>query len=368
VWALLLLTPLGVFAHTANETYLTLFVTPTNLAGQWDVAVRDLRQGLRLDPIASPAPTAQELEQRQEALALDSVARLGVSVDGTKMSLKVTDYFPVTLPHGEYVRVQFSAGTLGAASRLELDAQALFTLDPSMHGFLRLERAGEMESVVFSEAQPKHTFSLTAPNLWREWRTYVAEGVWHIWIGFDHILFLIALLIPAVLRREGTRWNGVDRFRPACLNVLKIVTAFTVAHSLTLSLAALKVMQLPTRLVESTIAASVALAASNNLWPWFGPKGWGIAFVFGLVHGFGFANVLTEFGLTKASLLVALVGFNVGVELGQMTIVLVFLPAAFLLRHSAFYRVAILRLGSAAVVLIAFTWMVQRIFGGPLAP
>ena len=350
--------------HTPSETFLTLFLTPTNVGGHWDVALRDLRQGLT--PGADPrAVTPPDLEQRQEALALDTIARLRVNADGTNLALKVTDYFPVTLQHGEYVRVEFSAAALPVATaNLELDAGALFAIDPSMHGFLRLERerVGHTDSVVFNAAQPRHTFRLAAaPDFWREWQTYVKEGVQHIWVGFDHLLFLLALLLPAVLNRDSGQWDAVDRFQPACLNVLKIITAFTVAHSLTLSLAALDVVRVPARLVEPAIAASVAVAASNNLWLWLGPRGWGVAFGFGLVHGFGFANVLAELGLNKATLVVALVGFNVGVELGQMAIVLVFLPVAFLLRRSAFYRVAILRFGSAAVVLIALAWMFERL-------
>jgi hypothetical protein len=351
-------------AHVPSETYLTLFLTGTNLSGQWDVAHRDLLQALSLLP-GIEAWSKTEREERQEALALDTITRLSLQADGTNLALKVTDYFPISLHSGEYVRFQFSAlGLDKTPNQLALDARALFAIDPAMHGYLRLERDGRTESVTFNARSSQCNFELTGtPNRWAQWSTFVREGVWHIWIGFDHILFLIALLVPSVLRRDGACWEGVDRLRPASMNVLKIVTAFTVAHSVTLSLAALDIMRLPTRLVESTIAASVALAAGNNLWPWFGNKGWRVAFCFGLVHGFGFASVLTELGLAKANLASALVGFNVGVELGQLAIVLVFLPAAFLIRSSAFYRVAILRLGSAAVVVVALVWMVERLLG-----
>jgi hypothetical protein len=160
----------------------------------------------------------------------------------------------------------------------------------------------------------------------------------------------------------------VEQFRPAFFNVLKIVTAFTLAHSITLSLAALDVVRLPSRFVESVIAASVVLVALNNLRPMFGDKGWMVAFGFGLIHGFGFAGALGDLGLQRATLALALVGFNVGVELGQLAIVAVFLPVAFALRGSGFYRVVILRFGSAAVMLIAAGWMVDRVFDLKLMP
>jgi hypothetical protein len=297
-------------------------------------------------------------------LALDTAARLLVKLDGTNLVLTATDYFPVTHEEVEYKRVQFLAKEHGPeGSMLEVDGRALFSLDPNMHGFLRLEHDGRVESASFNVENPVHRFSLTeGAGHWTQWVSFVMEGVWHIWLGFDHILFLIALLLPAVLHREGTRWTAVNHLRPALLEVLKIVTAFTVAHSVTLSLAALDVVRPPSRLIESTIAVSVALAALNNLWTWFKGKAWWIAFGFGLIHGFGFANVLGELGLSDATLVRALVGFNVGVELGQMLIVACFLPAAFALRRTVFYQTGLFQVGSAVVVVLATIWLMERSF------
>jgi hypothetical protein len=143
--------------------------------------------------------------------------------------------------------------------------------------------------------------------------------------------------------------------------VLKIVTAFTLAHSITLTLAALGVLAIPSRVVESVIAASVALAAANNIWPLFRGQRAGAAFAFGLLHGFGFASVLLDLGLPPSSLLLSLVGFNVGVELGQIAIVAVFLPLAYLARNTAFYRKAVLVGGSVLILAIALVWLAERV-------
>jgi HupE / UreJ protein len=144
--------------------------------------------------------------------------------------------------------------------------------------------------------------------------------------------------------------------------VLKVVTAFTLAHSITLSLAALGLISLPSRLVESAIAASVIVAALSNLRGAVEGRRWIMAFIFGLIHGFGFASVLADLGLPQGALVLALVGFNVGVELGQLAIVLVFLPVAFWLRSTRFYQVGVLRVGSIIVALLAAWWLVQRLF------
>ena len=122
--------------------------------------------------------------------------------------------------------------------------------------------------------------------------------------------------------------------------MLWVVTAFTLAHSITLTLAALRLVELPSRLVESAIAASVVLAAVNNLVPVVERRRWMVAFAFGLIHGFGFASVLAELGLPQETLVLSLLGFNLGVELGQLAIVAVFLPTAYALRNTRFTAAA----------------------------
>jgi hypothetical protein len=191
---------------------------------------------------------------------------------------------------------------------------------------------------------------------------YCREGIWHIWIGFDHVLFLVALLLPAVLMKRDGRWAGGARVGAAFWKVFKIVTAFTLAHSITLSLAALEVVTLPSRWVESAIAASVLAAALNNVFPIVHERRWLVAFAFGLIHGFGFASVLNDLGLPQDSLLLSLFAFNAGVEIGQLAIVGVFLPLAFLARDSAIYQRGIVAGGSLLVATVAFKWLIERLF------
>jgi hypothetical protein len=206
--------------------------------------------------------------------------------------------------------------------------------------------------------------------------------MWHIWIGLDHILFLLALVLPAVVRRKKTvlsglsnsgasselnakwplqMWNPVLKFKPAFLYIVKIVTFFTIAHSLTLSLAALELVILPSRFVESVIALSIALAAYHNIRPIFGNREWIIAFGFGLFHGFGFASVLSGKGLSGEFMTLSLLGFNVGVEIGQIVIICMIFPVLFLLRKSISYP-KILAYGSIILILISLFWFTERVF------
>ena len=194
-------------------------------------------------------------------------------------------------------------------------------------------------------------------------KTYLQEGIHHLLSGYDHLLFLFCLLVTAVYSRQNKQWVPVASARTAIRHTLYIATAFTIAHSITLSLAVLNIVNLPARWIESIIAFSIALAALNNLMPIFGAQQVRIAFLFGLVHGFGFANVLSELPLDSWSRGLALFSFNVGIELGQISCILIFFPLALLLRGSLFYRRIIFQTGSGLACILALIWMTQRILG-----
>lgn len=234
---------------------------------------------------------------------------------------------------------------------------------------MRIDYQNDSRTAVFGPASSKQRIELAHSKSGTAFLQYLKEGIWHIWMGYDHILFLLSLLLPAVLLRQSSQWLPAEQFRPVLIEVVKIVTAFTVAHSITLSLATLDIITLPSRWVESAIAASVIVPALNNVYPMIIKKLWLVAFVFGLVHGLGFANVLKDLGLPQNMLLLTLLAFNLGVEAGQLAIVCGFLPMAFWLRQTWWYNKLILSAGSVCIALIALTWMLERslnlkLFGG----
>ena len=174
--------------------------------------------------------------------------------------------------------------------------------------------------------------------------SFFVLGIEHILTGYDHLLFLLALIL-----RGGNLWS-----------LLKIITAFTVAHSITLALAVLDVVTLPDRLVEATIALSIAYVAAENLFMRSAVSHrWAVSFVFGLVHGFGFSNVLRELGLPKEGLLWSLLNFNLGVEAGQATAVLLVLPLLLWL-HRTRWQARIVMALSAIVLAVGIGLFVDR--------
>ena len=372
--AALLLALAGLFlapaalAHKPSDSYLSLRLDPAEPAqvqGQWDIALRDLDFVLGLDRNDDGAITWGELRTSRAAVVGHALARLGVSADGEPCALAEHDLLVDQHSDGAYAVILFSAACRQPIKTLALDYRLLFEVDRQHKGLLKLQHGAEPQttSAVFSAEQTKQDFPLAGgagPSRWQYFADYTGQGVWHIWIGIDHILFLVALLLPAVMLCKKNRWTPLPAFKPAFFDVLKVVTGFTVAHSITLSAATLGWVALPSRLVESVIALSVVLAALNNLLPRVARGRWLVAFGFGLIHGFGFASVLADLGLPSTALLVALLGFNLGVELGQLAIVAAFLPLAFGLRRSAFYRRGVLAGGSLTIAAIAGLWFAER--------
>ncbi len=355
-------------AHKPSDSYLTLSVEGNVIAGQWDIALRDLDFAIGLDTNGDGAITWGEVRAKHAEINAYAMSRLQLSTEGKACPALVTEHLIDDHTDGAYAVLRFKAECPAAFDTLQASYGLFSDIDPQHKGLLRLQYQGKSSTGIFGPEKATQQFSLKQPGKFRQFFDYGREGVWHIWIGFDHILFLIALLLPAVVVRSEKKWQAVSAFKPAFWSVLKIVTAFTLAHSITLTLATLGVISLPSRWVESTIAASVVIAALNNIFPLFRERRWVMAFVFGLIHGFGFASVLTDLGLPQDALVLALVGFNLGVETGQLAIVAVFLPLAFFLRHTFFYRKIILLGGSIVITCLALVWFVERAFDLKLMP
>ena len=352
---------LPAMAHKASDSYLSLQVKGQDVAGQWDIALRDVDFALGLDVNGDGDITWGEVKARHADIASWALGRIRLDRGGD-CALNVAEHLVDEHTDGAYAVLRLAGTCPSAASALALDYRLLFDVDRMHRGLLKLELDGVSHASVMGPESGRFVVQAGETSRLAQFGRYLVEGVWHIWIGFDHILFLLSLLLPAVLVHEFRRWTGVSSFRVAFAEVLWVVTAFTVAHSITLSLAALQVVELPSRLVESAIAASVVLAAANNLWPVVERRRWLVAFGFGLIHGFGFASVLAELGLPKEALVLSLLGFNLGVELGQLAIVGAFLPVAYLLRNTPLYRWGVFAGGSALTLGVALVWLAERVF------
>lgn len=344
-----------------RESSLSLYVDEAHVRGEWQVPLRELDTALALDSNRDGDITWPEIENRRKDIEEYLHANLRMLADGADPGVRFDKLVLGTQRGEQYVLSQMSATASRPIQSLDVDYTLLFEQHPEHRATLKVIWQGKGSQRATIVAPGTATIFARTDAQGTRFVELLKSGMWHIWIGYDHVLFLLVLLIPAVFRQTTAGREAASNFGGPFSRVVVIVSAFTVAHSITLSCAALQWIVLPSRLVESAIAASIIVAALVNLLPrTAGASSVWVAFVFGLLHGFGFANVLSEVDAEGEPLWRTLLGFNLGVEIGQLAIVAAFLPIAYLLRETRFYRTGVLYGGSCAAALCATVWLWQR--------
>ena len=335
------------WAHKQSDAHLRIAVTGHTIAGRLDVSVKDLDAAIGVDADGDGDITWGELTTAAPRIAAYVRDRLDL---GCPMQLGAAGL--VDLTDGAYWSLPITARCADQPTSLTVTYNLLFDIDAQHRGLVHVGS----QTVIIKDAAPVHiTLGASTSIL-----SFVRYGIFHIWMGLDHILFLLCLVLPAVYQRRTARWQAADSLRDVVTEVFEIVTAFTLAHSITLVISAAGILRLPSRFVETAIALSVVAAAMNNLLRTVDAR-WAVAFALGLLHGFGFSSVLIDLGLPSHELIGALLGFNCGVEIGQAVIVLAMLPLLYLIRRTFAYQ-ALLWGGSGIVAVVATIWSYHRWF------
>ena len=379
--------------HATDESYIWLNPQKDCFDGHVEFRLDDLRKYFGLE-IPEEYAAARETVLANRSMLEEyvkehfSIARLDgseIPYSIVKVDLLDNEFF------GHFAQIFYATGTLvDVPAEVVVKSNFLFEHDKFSRCLLCMQYnyfTGESHPerffhAVFSPWNNEQQIDFNNVDAVKGGRSYyVWEGIRHIWIGIDHILFLVTLLLASVLVKQRVEeeqetaekgegevesryeWLPVHGFRGAFWNVFKIVTIFTIAHSITLALASLDFISLPSQLVELIIALSIVLVAFNNIIPTFRDRTWIILFLFGLFHGMGFASVMQNLPFRMPALKQLLVCFNIGVELGQMAIVIAVFPLIFYVRKSAFYKPVVLIGGSSVIILIAGYWFVERAMG-----
>jgi hypothetical protein len=348
-------------AHKASDSYLQIDVGDKALAVRWDIALRDLDVALGLDTNDDGQLTWGEVKAAWphiQAYALPRLAIAGCPLHVTSTALERRN-------DGAYA-VMFMSSDCALTQAPVIAYSLLREVDPTHRGIAKVTRAGHAMTLTMLSPSGAATTATTAtaatsaPAQVHEAAGFIREGMLHILTGYDHVLFLLCLLLPSVMRRTPEGWRCVDKLSQAVWPVVGIVSAFTVAHSITLALAATRVVSLSPAFIEPAIAVTIILAALDNVWPIFPVPRVVVAFCFGLIHGFGFAGVLAELNLPTSAFAWALLQFNIGLELGQLLIVVSVTALLFLLRQRPQYRALVIRGGSFAAMLVGALWLIER--------
>jgi hypothetical protein len=337
--------------------------------GEITASLTDLDRVLSLDLDGDGVLTDEEVTVGRERIFDYVAANVSISEPNGENVLRLVDLSVESLDLSRYAAISYESDSLDVQQDIVVSYSMLFDADPTHRGFLVLQSnavtgetwEGEGEEVlIFTPGGQERILPAEGVSAWAGFGDFFIHGVWHIWIGLDHILFLVALVLPSVLVWKKDSWQPVTDIRSTFWQVVKIVTLFTIAHTITLTLATMSVISLPSRLVEAVIAASVAFAALNNVFPML-RKGMGyVVFSFGLFHGFGFASVLQDLIISPKSMAADLLAFNIGVEVGQVAIVAVVVPILFAIRNQRVYIPWVLKSGSALIAVLAIIWLAER--------
>lgn len=355
-------------ADILKENYITIDINNSNPKVILDFESDNLDQFIILDTNENGLVSWNEIKAKKEEIVDFVLPHLKISTDGKRCENSLTDFEVYRRVHQSYIKLHIDLLCSSPKNETKLFYDLFFDIDKGQKAFFSLADQNSSKPMILSSMTKEISVKLEQATPIQSFINFLTEGIWHIWIGFDHILFLLMLLIPSVIYYQSKEIMPQISLKKTLIKVLKIVTAFSVAHSITLALSVMEIITINSTFVEITIALSVLYTALNNIFAWMQKKIWLLAFGFGLIHGFGFANVLNEMMLSSRELVRSLLGFNLGVEIGQIAIVLVVVPLIFILRATKFYKYIILYGFSTLTAIVASLWAYERYFNLSILP
>jgi hypothetical protein len=344
-------------AHKSSDAYLSVTAEQDVLTIRWDIALRDLDVAIGLDPDEQGRITWGTLRRHFAAIDAYALSRLSLTGDGRACPFGPVGHRVDRHSDGAYVVLDFIARCPAVPDAIGIQYRLLFDLDPQHRGLVTISDGSAVHTNVLGPERSFLAVRLQGGGESGIW-SFVRLGAEHILGGRDHLLFLAVLLLPALGRLQP------GRVRRTLAEIAGLMSLFTLAHAVTVTLAVQGVLQVPASISEAAIALSIVVTALDNIRPILGQRRGVIAFGFGLIHGLGFASALGPLALTGWRLVAALAGFNSGIELVQLALagiaVAVAIPLRRLIRPAFPLADRALHLGSFGIAVLAGFWFVGR--------
>ena len=360
-------------AHRLNETYVYFSVSDTALTGRFEATTSDIQLVIPVDEDGNGEVSLEELEANADEIYKYFAQRLSLWDGDRAVEITPAEIKVLPTPQGDFAQIGFKVldlapvpDELGIQYRPLTDA-----INPEHLGYGLIEnntRTGIVDneghvSLVFNASNARQTLHLSGEPLGGVFVDFLRQGIFHIWKGFDHLIFLISLMLPAVMLAGGKKWVPQESFAPAFMNVIKLVTVFTLSHIVAFSIAVFGIVNLPIPLVVTVITLAIVAVALMNMFPAYQKFLIWAVVIFGVFHGLGYANILAPLGMDPSAKWVGIAGFNLGIELGQIAVVLIALPVIWLFRNWSLYPQLAFNFGSICLVLLAGVWYLERATG-----
>ncbi len=336
-------------AHETTRSYLTVTRQGAEVTLQFRVAFRDIEVAVWIDEDLDGQITWGEVENRRDAIASYLDQRIMLDAGGP-CALQLAQDGASSSGGIDYLDLTFVARCPGAGAPLTLRSEVFQDIDPDHRMFLTVPDGAGSTNTVLRATSPQITLTAVSGGPWTTFVSYLWAGIEHLMSGADHIVFLVVLMMPAVV---------IGRQNPtlAVRSVIAAVTGFTLAHALTLIAGVTALLRPPSSLIECLIALSIIIAAVDNVRPFIPAPRAAVAAFFGLFHGFGFASALDVLHLNGQDFLVAMFGFNFGIEVAQVGLVLVLFPVLVMMSKGRILLMIVSSLGGLA----GFGWLTYRL-------
>ena len=350
----LIVSPL--LAHQSRENYINVAIEKKQIVLTCDIETDNFAKVISLDDNGNNIVSWGELTANEDAITGVFLENLSI-VDGEeKVSLSVASVMIHRRDDQSYLRLVLK-GTLKRREVVRLNYKLFFDLDPLQRVFVVINKGKDKRSMLLTPSQRDVVVYGKKVTLWQQFSTFFREGVEHIWSGYDHLLFLLMLTLPLFLQAKRSITVEENSPKKALFGIVKIVTLFSLAHSLTLGVAFFDIARVNVKVIESLITLSIIITALFNLFNYTPQRIYLLVFSFGLLHGFGFANALSTLALGNTHMLLSLLGFNLGVEVGQIALVLVATPLLYLASRKQDYYRLMMQLLSLSTVILGCYWL-----------